>query len=84
MKTEWVSIKAAKYAGKVDLIENEEYGYCSLNKAKICLYFVKNTMEARQYEAQNKTGNKVLDTKDNGFKLKILMLMPKQARNLTS
>ena len=30
-----VSIKAAKYAGtdKVDLIENEEYGYCSLIKA---------------------------------------------------
>ena len=30
-----VSIKVAKYAGmdKVDLIENEEYGYCSLLKA---------------------------------------------------
>ena len=30
-----VSIKVAKYAGsdKVDLIENEEYGYCSLIKA---------------------------------------------------
>lgn len=30
-----VSIKAAKYAGsdKVDLVENEEYGYCSLIKA---------------------------------------------------
>lgn len=30
-----VSIKVAKYAGKnkVDLIENEEYGYCSLVKA---------------------------------------------------
>lgn len=32
-----VSIKVAKYAGtdKVDLIENEEYGYCSLIKATI-------------------------------------------------
>ena len=30
-----VSIKVSKYAGtdKVDLIENEEYGYCSLVKA---------------------------------------------------
>ena len=30
-----MSIKVAKYAGtdKVDLIENEEYGYCSLIKA---------------------------------------------------
>lgn len=30
-----VSVKVAKYAGKnkVDLIENEEYGYCSLVKA---------------------------------------------------
>ena len=30
-----VSIKVAKYAGttKVDLVENEEYGYCSLIKA---------------------------------------------------
>lgn len=30
-----VSVKVAKYAGtdKVDLIENEEYGYCSLIKA---------------------------------------------------
>lgn len=30
-----VSIKVAKYTGttKVDLVENEEYGYCSLIKA---------------------------------------------------
>jgi Predicted transcriptional regulator containing an HTH domain and an uncharacterized domain shared with the mammalian protein Schlafen len=48
-----VSIKVAKYAGtdKVDLIENEEYGYCSIIKA------TKNVLEKLNIE--NKTYAKI-------------------------
>ena len=51
-----VSIKVAKYAGvdKVDLIENEEYGYCSLIKA------AKNVLEKMKIE--NVTHVKVTST----------------------
>ena len=47
------SIKVAKYAGidKVDLIENEEYGYCSLIKA------TKNVLN--KFEIENKTKTKI-------------------------
>ena len=52
-----VSIKVAKYAGtdKVDLIENEEYGYCSLIKA------TNQVMEKLKIE--NSTMAKVTNTK---------------------
>lgn len=52
-----VSIKVAKYAGtdKVDLIENEEYGYCSLIKA------ANQVMEKLKIE--NSTMAKVTSTK---------------------
>lgn len=52
-----VSIKVAKYAGtdKVDLIENEEYGYCSLIKA------TNQIMEKLKIE--NSTMAKVTSTK---------------------
>ena len=52
-----VSIKVAKYAGtdKVDLIENEEYGYCSLIKA------TNNVLEKLRIE--NRTQAKVTSTK---------------------
>ncbi|HCJ07558.1 MAG: putative DNA binding domain-containing protein [Lachnospiraceae bacterium] len=52
-----VSIKVAKYAGndKVDLIENEEYGYCSLIKA------TNQVMEKLKIE--NSTMTKVTSTK---------------------
>lgn len=52
-----VSIKVAKYAGtdKVDLIENEEYGYCSLIKA------TNQVMEKLKIE--NSTMAKVTSTK---------------------
>lgn len=52
-----VSIKIAKYAGidKVDLIENEEYGYCSLIKA------TNQVMEKLKIE--NSTMAKVASTK---------------------
>ena len=52
-----VSIKVAKYAGtdKVDLIENEEYGYCSLIKA------ANQVMEKLKIE--NSTMAKVTGTK---------------------
>jgi predicted HTH transcriptional regulator len=48
-----VSIKVAKYAGttKVDLIENDEYGYCSLVKA------VKSVLH--RFEIENKTYAKI-------------------------
>lgn len=48
-----VSIKLAKYAGndKVDLIENEEYGYCSLIKA------AKSILD--RLEIENKTLTKI-------------------------
>ena len=51
-----VSIKVAKYAGtdKVDLIENEEYGYCSLIKA------TKNVLDKLKIE--NITLTKVTST----------------------
>ena len=51
-----VSIKVAKYAGtdKVDLIENEEYGYCSLIKA------TKNVLDKLKIE--NTTLAKVTST----------------------
>ena len=51
-----VSIKVAKYAGadKVDLIENEEYGYCSLIKA------TKNVLDKLKIE--NITFTKVTST----------------------
>lgn len=51
-----VSIKVAKYAGidKVDLIENEEYGYCSLVKA------ANNVLEKMKIE--NTTRAKVTST----------------------
>ncbi len=51
-----VSIKVAKYAGtdKVDLIENEEYGYCSLIKA------ANNVLEKMKIE--NITRTKVTST----------------------
>lgn len=47
------SIKVAKYAGtdKVDLIENEEYGYCSLIKA------TKNVLN--KFEIENVTKTKI-------------------------
>ena len=52
-----VSIKVAKYAGtdKIDLIENEEYGYCSLIKA------TNQVMEKLKIE--NSTMAKVTSTK---------------------
>ncbi len=52
-----VSVKVAKYAGKdkVDLIENEEYGYCSLIKA------TNRVLEKMQIE--NKTFARVTSTK---------------------
>ena len=52
-----VSVKVAKYAGKdkVDLIENEEYGYCSLIKA------ANNVLEKMKIE--NTTKAKVTSTK---------------------
>ncbi|MGN1318438.1 MAG: RNA-binding domain-containing protein [Lachnospirales bacterium] len=52
-----VSIKVAKYAGrdKVDLIENEEYGYCSLIKAT---YKVLDKMSI-----ENKTKTKITSSK---------------------
>ena len=52
-----VSIKVAKYAGKnkVDLIENEEYGYCSLVKAT-------NTVLDKM-QIENVTKAKVTSTK---------------------
>lgn len=52
-----VSIKVAKYAGvdKVELIENEEYGYCSLIKAAY------NVLEKMKIE--NITKTKVTSTK---------------------
>ncbi len=52
-----ISIKVAKYAGKdkVDLIENEEYGYCSLIKA------TNNVLEKMKIE--NVTKTKVTSTK---------------------
>ncbi len=52
-----VSIKIAKYAGtdKVDLIENEEYGYCSLIKA------TNNVLE--KMKIGNTTKAKVTNTK---------------------
>lgn len=52
-----VSIKVAKYAGtdKVDLIENEEYGYCSLIKA------TNHVLEKMKIE--NVTKAKVTNTK---------------------
>lgn len=52
-----VSIKVAKYTGtdKVDLIENEEYGYCSLIKA------TNNVLEKLRIE--NRTQAKVTSTK---------------------
>lgn len=52
-----VSIKVAKYAGKdkADLIENEEYGYCSLIKA------TNNVLEKMRIE--NVTRAKVTSTK---------------------
>ena len=52
-----VSIKVAKYAGtdKVDLIENEEYGFCSLIKA------TNQVMEKLKIE--NSTMAKVTSTK---------------------
>ncbi len=52
-----VSIKVAKYAGtdKVDLIENEEYGYCSLLKAT-------NQVLAKM-QIENITKTKVTGTK---------------------
>ncbi len=48
-----VSIKVAKYAGKtkVDLIENEEYGYCSLIKA--------TEQVLNKLEIENKTYTKI-------------------------
>ncbi|MEG0899968.1 MAG: putative DNA binding domain-containing protein, partial [Oscillospiraceae bacterium] len=48
-----VSIKVAKYAGttKVDLIENEEYGYCSLIKA------TKSVLD--RLDIENKTSAKI-------------------------
>jgi len=48
-----VSIKVAKYAGvtKVDLIENDEYGYCSLIKA------TKSVLH--RFEIENKTFAKI-------------------------
>ena len=52
-----VSIKVAKYAGKnkVDLIENEEYGYCSLVKA--------TNMVLEKMKIENITKTKVTSTK---------------------
>ena len=52
-----VSVKVAKYAGtdKVDLIENEEYGYCSLIKA------ANNVLDKLRIE--NRTQTKVTSTK---------------------
>ena len=51
-----VSIKVAKYAGKdkVDLIENEEYGYCSLIKATFQVL--------EKLKIENSTMTKVTDT----------------------
>lgn len=52
-----VSIKVAKYAGtdKVDLIENEEYGYCSLIKA--------TNQVLEKLKIENSTMAKVTSTK---------------------
>ena len=52
-----VSIKVAKYAGtdKVDLIENEEYGYCSLIKA--------TNQVLEKLKVENSTMTKVTSTK---------------------
>ena len=52
-----VSIKVAKYAGtdKVDLIENEEYGYCSLIKA--------TNQVLEKMKVENVTKAKVTSTK---------------------
>lgn len=52
-----VSIKVAKYAGtdKVDLIENEEYGYCSLIKA--------TNQVLEKLKIENSTRAKVTSTK---------------------
>lgn len=51
-----VSIKVAKYAGtdKVELIENEEYGYCSLIKA--------THRVLDKFKVENKTRSKITDT----------------------
>lgn len=51
-----VSIKVAKYAGtdKVDLVENEEYGYCSLIKA--------THRVLDKFKVENKTRSKITDT----------------------
>ena len=51
-----ISIKIAKYAGKnkVDLIENEEYGYCSIIKA------TKNALD--RLNVENKTFAKITST----------------------
>lgn len=58
-----VSIKVAKYAGKnrVDLIENEEYGYCSLIKA------TKSVLEKLTIE--NKTFARITASKRDERKL---------------
>ncbi len=50
------SIKIAKYSGttKVDLIENEEYGYCSLIKATLRVL--------DKFEIENKTRTKITPT----------------------
>ena len=57
------SIKVAKYAGKdkVDLIENEEYGYCSLIKA------TKNVLN--KFEIENITKTKITSKERMEIKL---------------
>ncbi len=52
-----LSIKVGKYAGttRVDLIENEEYGFCSIIKA------TKAVLE--KFKVENKTFTKITDTK---------------------
>jgi len=52
-----ISVKVAKYAGttKVDLVENEEYGYCCLVKA------AKTVLE--KFEVENRTFAKITSNK---------------------
>ena len=70
-----VSIKVAKYAGtdKVDLIENEEYGYCSLIKA------TNQVMEKLKIE--NSTMAKV---SEHFIKVEFPFSVPKDTKNIAS
>jgi ATP-dependent DNA helicase RecG len=58
-----LSIKVGKYAGttRADLIENEEYGFCSIIKA------TKSVLE--KFKVENKTFTKITDTKRSERKL---------------